>query len=220
MVEIKKNFTINIIIFFLYLITIIFINYIYFLYYIEKWPEIIFENGDINILNLPFSFNQVTYNLIKNNELLNQNYYFQTSQYLSRMPIIPLYIKFVYFFITKKFFYIILIKNLFFFFSILILLHLIFRNHIYIFVSFILIIYNFHNITTLTTLVPEEGFLGYLMIILFLSLYLKNINNYLLISFIILIIFFLKSSMVFLCYAISLTLFYLGYKKKSTIIFQ
>ena len=217
----KNNIFIrNILLFLLfYLITIVAINYIYYLNYIKKWPEIIFQNGDIDISRLPFGFDQVTNNLINNNGLLNISSFSESNQYLSRMPVVPLYIKFIYIFITKKFFFIILIKNLFFFMIIIILSYLIFKDHLKPFLIFILLSYNFHNIVTLTNLVPEEGFTGYLIIILFLINYLNYKNKQILIAIVISTIFFTKPSMVFLCYSLSLVIGYLGYKKRENLFY-
>lgn len=202
-----------------FLLLLFFINYYYYINYIDFRPEIINQNGQLNLLSIDFGYGEATFNLVNNNELFYESGLNKSKQYLARMPLIPIFIKFVYVNISKKLFIIILIKNLFFFFSIIFLSHLIFKNYLHTIIIFFIITYNFHNITIITALSPEEGFLGYLMILLFLSIFLKNNNKYLVISIILSAVFFLKASMVFLCYIISILIGYIGYKKKDKLYF-
>ncbi len=82
------------------------------------------------------------------------------------------------------------------------------------FFSLILFIYNPHNLSTSLSFNFEEGILNYLIIILCL-LYLTDLKwKYFYISLTITSIFFLKSSMIFLCTILCVFYIYDGYKIK------
>ena len=99
-----------------FLLLLFFINYYYYINYIDFRPEIINQNGQLNLLSIDFGYGEATFNLVNNNELFYESGLNKSKQYLARMPLIPIFIKFVYVNISKKLFIIILIKNLFFFF--------------------------------------------------------------------------------------------------------
>ena len=93
----------------------------YFTYsYINKFPSIVDQENRIILKNLGFNFNQILENLQKG-EGLKANY-FDTDYYVSRMPLIPLTLSFLYNNISENFYIILFLKNIFFFTLIFILL--------------------------------------------------------------------------------------------------
>ncbi len=186
----------------------------YFTYsYINKFPSIVDQENRIILKNLGFNFNQILENLQKG-EGLKANY-FDTDYYVSRMPLIPLTLSFLYNNISENFYIILFLKNIFFFTLIFILLCNFKKDYkvLFVFFSLVVFFYNPHNLITSLSFNFEEGILNYLIIIFFL-LYLSDIKiKYFLISIVISLIFFLKSSMVFFITAVSLFFLIDGYRK-------
>lgn len=210
-----KNSGINYFILYLLIISFFVILNIFFSYlYVSKFPNIVDENNNIILSNLGFNFGAILNNL-QIGEGLKANY-FNIDFYVSRMPLLPIIITFIYNFISTNFFIIVLTKNLFFF-SIIFLLLASFKKEnkiLFILVSSFIFLHNPHNLITTLSINFEEGFLNYFIIILFLLFISDLEKKYIYISVIISLIFFLKSSMIFLCTGLSLFFFYEGYKNK------
>ena len=210
-----KNSKINFFILYLLLISFIIVLNIFFSFlYATRFPSIVDEDNNLILSNLGFNFGAILNNL-QIGEGLKANY-FSIDFYVSRMPLLPIIITFIYNFISTNFFIIVLIKNIFFF-SIIFLLLASFKKEnkiLFIIISFLIFLYNPHNLITTLSINFEEGFLNYFIIILFL-LFISNLQKkYIYISIVISLIFFLKSSMIFLCTGLSLYFFYEGYKNK------
>jgi len=99
------------------ILLILLLNSIFFFLWIDKFPYDVDENYNLIIKNLSFSFGPLLDNFINQNE-----YYFNFGHdglsikyYLGRMPFIPIFIKFIYKFISENFLIILLFKNIFFF---------------------------------------------------------------------------------------------------------
>ena len=88
------------------------------------------------------------------------------------MPLLPLILNFLYNYVSENFYIILLLKNLFFFSIIFFLLCAFKRERklIYIIFSLFIFLYNPHNLITSLSINFEEGFLNYLIIIIFLAL--------------------------------------------------
>ena len=109
----------NFILYIFFVLIILFINF-YFHIYISKFPNIVDEENRIILNNLGFNFGHILANLQINEGL--KAIYFDTEYYVSRMPLLPLTLTFLYDYVTENFYVILLIKNLFFFSIIFLLL--------------------------------------------------------------------------------------------------
>ena len=210
-----ENSTINFFILYLVFAFVILVINFYFSYsYINKFPNIVDEANNINLKNLGFNFGQILGNL-QIGEGLKANY-FNTDYFVSRMPLLPLALNFLHNQVSENFYVISLIKNLFFFSLIFFLLFSFKKknNFLFIFISLLIFLYNPHNLITTLSLNFEEGILNYLIVILFLLILSEIKNKFFFISVVISTIFFLKSSMIFLCTFLSFFFIVNGYKKK------
>jgi hypothetical protein len=198
-----KNFKIKSILF--YFIIILIINSIFYYEYIKRFPYDVNIYGDIQFNRLAFFFGPLLDNFINNNQYVQ--YIFDKEFFLSRMPLIPIFIKYVYLILTKKLFFLIFIKNLLFFSLIIYLLYKILKKDFLVLVAFCLIIYNPFNLATSLTIIPEEGYLSFFFIIFFLVYNYYNFNRILLFSILLFLIFFTKASLVYFCYIFSILIF-------------
>ena len=108
------NTTLNFFTLYLVFAFIILLLNFYFSYsYTTKFPNIVDEENRIILQNLGFNFGQILANLQINEGL--KAIYFNTEYYVSRMPLLPLTLNFLYNYISENFYIILLIKNLFFF---------------------------------------------------------------------------------------------------------
>ena len=203
----------NFILYIFFVLIILFINFYFSYSYILKFPDIVNAENKIILKNLGFNFGQILANLQINEGL--KAIYFDTEYYVSRMPLLPLTLNFLYNHISENFYVIFLIKNLFFL-SIIFLLLCNFNKNVktsFLIISLLLFFYNPHNLITSLSFNFEEGLLNYLLIILFLSV-LSNLKyKFILISLTISLIFFLKSSMIFLCTFLSIFFIFSSFKK-------
>ncbi len=186
-----------------FVFVILFLNFYFSYSYTIKFPNIVDQENRIILEKLGFNFGQILANLQINEGL--KAIYFDTEYYVSRMPLLPLTLNFLYNYISENFYIILLIKNLFFFSIIFLLLCNFKRNNKFIFItlSLIVFLYNPHNLITSLSINFEEGFLNYLIIILFLAILSDLKYKFLIVSLVISLIFFLKSSMIFLCVFLS-----------------
>ncbi len=200
-------------IYLIFIFLIILVNFYFSYSYINKFSNIVDSQNNIILENLGFNFGQILANL-QIGEGLKANY-FGVDYYVSRMPLLPLTINFLYTHISENFYIILCIKNIFFFSLIFLLLSTFKKKNknLFIIISLIIFLYNPNNLITSLSFNFEEGILNYLIIILFLSI-LSNLRfKFFIISLIISCIFFLKSSMIFLCTFLCLFFIFDGYKK-------
>jgi len=197
---------------YLFLIFITFANFIYCLLFTLKFPSIIDENYNYILSNLGFNYSEMMDNLLKKNNL--EATYFDTTFYVSRMPLIPLVLKYLYFFVSENFFVIHLIKNLTFSLIIFLLLKNIFVKKPFFYLILFLLFLNPHNLWVSLSFNFEEGLLNFLLIILFLIIISDIKFKLYLISITLFFLFFLKSSMFFLCAALAAYFSILFIKKK------
>jgi hypothetical protein len=154
--------------------------------------------------------NLMDYNLLK-------AVYFDIDFYTSRMPLLPYFLKFLFNYFSHNFYIIHLIKNLFFSSIIFLLVIKISAKQNFILTMIILfsIFYNPHNLWTSLSFNFEEGILNYLIIILYLLFISDLRHKYLYLAFVISSLFFLKSSMFFLCFFLSVFFLILEFKKNN-----
>lgn len=209
-----ENSTINYFILYLFFAFIIlFLNFYFSYSYIIKFPNIVDEQNRIILKNLGFNFGQILENLQINEGL--KAIYFNTDYFVSRMPLLPLTLIFLYNFVSENFYIILLVKNLFFF-SIIFLLLCNFKRDtkiVFVIISLFIFLYNPHNLITSLSFNFEEGLLNYLIVILFLAILSDLKYKFLIISVTLSLIFFLKSSMIFLCTFLSIFFIFSNFKK-------
>ena len=203
--------------FYMYLIfvtSVFIVCFIFSILFIEKYPNIVDENNRFILSNIGFNFGEIMSNLQKGNGL--KATYFDTNYFASRMPLLPLTLNFLYNHVSENFFIIVFIKNIFFLTIILLILYNyeIKQKLFFTFISLIILLYNPHNLVTTLSFNFEESLLNYFIIILFLLFFSELNYKFLFISFIISLIFFLKSSMVFLCFGLSIFFLVDNFKKK------
>jgi len=209
-----ENSTTNFLILYLvFALIVLFLNFYFSYSYIIKFPYIVDEENRIILENLGFNFGQILANLQINEGL--KAIYFDTEYYVSRMPLLPLTLTFLYNYVSENFYVILLIKNLFFF-SIIFILLCTFKKDtkiIFIILSLFIFLYNPHNLVTSLSFNFEEGLLNYLIIILFLAILSDLKYKFLIISISLSLIFFLKSSMIFLCMFLSVFFIFSSFNK-------
>ena len=203
--------------FYLYLLfvfIILIINFIFSYLYTVKFPNIVGDNNQFILENVGFNFGQIMKNLELGNGL--KATYFGIDYYVSRMPLLPLVLHFLYNYVSENFYVILFVKNIFFFSIIFfILVNLTIKNKfLFLLISLMIFLYNPHNLITTLSINFEEGILNYLIIILFLLFYSEFKYRNIYIGLIIASIFFLKSSMIFLCTGLSIFFLINDHKKR------
>lgn len=196
-----KSKNIKLYLFFLYFAVITVLTLIWYNYIIIKFPHLIHDNGNINYESLHFFFGGLTKNLIEKDEFY-QNLY-GIDFYLSRMPLIPLFLKWSYLYISKKFLIILLIKNYLIFTILFYFLYKYLKKHILVLIAFLILFYNPYNTFTIIKLIPEEGILAILILSLYITLLKKEVN-FKVMALIIVFIYFTKASQLLLCYIFSI----------------
>ena len=202
--------------FFIIILAFVALNYIFYKIAIYKFPDYIDILGNINIKNLHFFFGRVIDNLIQNNNyIFTHGYHGNNVDYvLGRLPFIPIFLTLIIKFVSSNYLLILVLKNLFLFLITYCIFFKFFDNKKLLLFSFILFVYNPHNIFTSLSLIPEEGYISYLLLALFVLIYKTNRPiDVVLISIIMMMIFFTKASMLYLCYSIVFYLFFKLQKK-------
>jgi len=197
--------------FLIYVLFLLFISIqtiIYCTLIVKINPDLINYTGEYQIDRIGFNFNEIITSLI--NSQTPKTNYVGIDFYISRMPALPLFLVFVSKLITKNFILIHLLKNIFF--GTLIFLTIKFfdkKNSNYLFIiCLVSIFYIPHNVVTILSTNFEEGFLIYLIVILFFILNSKFKYKSFYAGLCISIIFFLKASMFYLCAGLSLVIIF------------
>lgn len=197
---------------YLFSIFVVIANFIYCYLYIMKFPSVVDENYNYILSNLGFNYSEMMDNFLKNNTL--EATYFDVTFYVSRMPLIPIILKYLYLFVSENFFIIHLVKNLFFSLIIFFLVKNIFVKKPYFYLTLFLLFSNPHNLWVSLSFNFEEGILNFLLVILFLLIISEIKIKIYLISITLFFLLFLKSSMFFLCLALAFYYFFTFLKKK------
>lgn len=199
-------------IFFIFLMILIFLNLIFLKFWIIKTAGYQLDSSGNLLLNKLNFFNaEPLENLLNNKSPLNT--FVDIEFKISRMP---LHIYFLYYFqtlISKNFIIIHLFKNVILSSIIFILLKKYDKklNNLFLISCLFLIYFVPHNVINILAIEPEETFLIYFIIILFLLITGEyKFKNYY-VAIILSLIFFTKASMFYLCFGLSI--FYLIYEK-------
>ena len=201
---IKNNFIFYFIVYLFFII----INYIFYILFIEKYPHYVDVNSNLILLSLDHSFGDLMNNIILEGKFSQRMFNFDIDFYLVKMPLGPYFLSFIYFFITKNFFLLILIKNLFFFSFLLLVTKIFLKNNFLILILLLLFAYNPFNLYNFLRAIPEEGFLNYLIVIMFIVFYSNNKKRSYFLSLSLILLFFTKGSSCFFIYPLVIYCFF------------
>ena len=170
------------------------------------------EIGNLNIFNLNNMFGVYIKSILE--EGIPKINMFNMDFYYSMRPVLPYFLIFVFENISTNFYLILLIKNM----MMAIIIYLVIKNYkknynnLFLFICLILIFYNPHNMHTMYDIGSEEGFLNYLLIILFFTILGDFKYKSLAVGTTLSLIFFTKESMFILTFIVPLI--YLFLEKK------
>lgn len=170
------------------------------------------EIGNLNIYNLNNMFGVYIKSILE--EGIPKINMFNMDFYYSMRPVLPYFLIFVFENISTNFYLILLIKNM----MMAIIIYLVIKNYkknynnLFLFICLILIFYNPHNLHTMYDIGSEEGFLNYLIILLFFTILGDYKYKSLTVGTILSLIFFTKESMFILTFIVPLI--YLFFEKK------
>lgn len=171
-------------------------------------PYLITSNNNLQIQNIPFAYGDLIYNLINSKQYVS--YEFGLEMYLSRLPISPLIISFLYT-ISKNIYFIVIIKNIilfsvFFYCAIIFTLsHNLQKKHLILLL--IIFLYNPYNLIVNLNFVYADFLTGVLVPSLFLVCSSTNKKKYLISSIIIFVLYLSKTNMFFLSLSLPLFIF-------------
>jgi len=175
---------------------------------IQMHPNLITSNNNLQIQNIPYAYGDLIYNLINIKQYVS--YEFGLEMYLSRLPILPLIISFLYT-ISKNIYFIVIIKNIilfsvFFYCAIIFTLsHNLQKKHLILLL--IIFLYNPYNLIVNLNFVYADFLTGVLVPSLFLVCSSTNKNKYLISSIIIFVLYLSKTNMFFLSLSLPLFIF-------------
>ncbi len=200
------------ILFFLYLFGLSISIYIWSYFISSENSHITDEIGNLKIHNLNNMFGVYIKSILE--EGIPKINMFGMDFYYSMRPVLPYFLIFIFEHISTNFFLILLIKNM----MMAIIIYLVIKNYkknynnLFLFICLILIFYNPHNMHTMYDIGSEEGFLNYLLIILFFTILGDFKYKSLAVGTTLSLIFFTKESMFILTFIVPLI--YLFLEKK------
>ncbi len=200
------------ILFFLYLFGLSTSIYIWSYFISLENSHVTDEIGNLKIYNLNNMFGVYIKSILE--EGIPKINMFSMDFYYSMRPVLPYFLIFIFENISTNFFLIILIKNI----MMAIIIYLVIKNYkkdynnLFLFICLLLIFYNPHNMHTMYDIGSEEGFLNYLLIILFFTILGDYKYKSLAVGTTLSLIFFTKESMFILTFIVPLI--YLFLEKK------
>tara|TARA_E500000178_G_scaffold293256_1_gene297928 strand:- start:390 stop:1703 length:1314 start_codon:yes stop_codon:yes gene_type:complete len=201
------------ILFFLYLFGLFISIYVWSYFISAEHNHITDDLGNLEIYNLN-NMNGVYIKSILEEGIPKINF-LGMDFYYSMRPILPYFLIFIFENISNNFFLILLIKNILMAVFIFFVIKNYKKNYnnLFLLICLILIFYNPHNVHTMYDIGSEEGFLNYLIIILFFSILGDYKYKSLLVGTTLSLIFFTKESMFILTFVVPLI--YLFLEKKN-----
>jgi hypothetical protein len=191
--------------FFFYLVVIfsfIVLNFIFYYLFIQKYPNYIDQNGNLIITQLTHAYADIVNNLLANKGYYSNFFDIEIDFFVGRLPFIPYILYFTYSFISQKYLIIILVKNLLLFSMLLFLIKKTIKDNFLILILLSLILAIPFNTQILLMIVPEEGYITYFILSLFI-VFISNLKHRInIISSILVCLFFIKGSLCFLIYTI------------------
>lgn len=192
----------------LFLVFTICISITYTFFYIDKFEYQFNENNEIILNEIPFGYGQITDNLYHYNKF--EQIWFGINAYLTRLPFLPLFISSLSK-ISLNAYFVITIKNIIFFSLIFYCTYVVSKNNNNRFPFFLILLglffYNFYNTTVLSTIVFADAYIAAIIPCIFLILISNDKKKYILISVLIFILYFTKTTVFYL--AISIPILFL-----------
>ena len=199
----------RIIFFFIIYLLFIIISSIIYGYLINIKNNIYDENYNIIFLNIPFSNGELIYNLFYNKKYFTN--FNDINFYLQKTPAIPFLILIISL-ISKNFYFIIIIKNIlvfsFYFFCCFKISHYENKNYLFFFILLFIPIIILYNFSVAINFFYEDSLIAILLPLLFLTLITNYKYKYLLISIILFVLYFVKTSMFFIISFVPILLFF------------
>ena len=194
-------------------IVFICVNILFCLFLLNKYPQLV-VNSKISIDQLTHTYSYIVNSIISGKGYVTKlDIDVNIDFFAGRLPFIPYFISFTYLFISDNFFIIYIIKNIIFFSLIFLLLKKIFKKNIYILLILLFIFYNPYNLGISLLIVPEEGYINYLIISLFLIFYSNIKHREIYLSLLLSVIYITKGSICFFVYTFAIYLFFSEKKK-------
>ena len=192
----------------LFLVFTICISITYTFFYIDKFQYQFNENNEIILKEIPFGYGQIIDNLYHYNKF--EQIWFGINTYLTRLPFLPLFISSLSK-ISLNAYFVVTIKNIIFFSLIFYCTYVVSKNYNNRFPSFLILLglffYNFYNTTVLSTIVFADAYIAAIIPCIFLILISNDKKKYILISALIFILYFTKTTVFYL--AISIPILFL-----------
>ncbi len=221
----KSNFIIFLYLFFLFGVAVA--TCIYGMFQLTINPNYIDQFNNMNFSALPFDHNELTVNLI------NTNQYFQTYDgqfpelgdlkfYTGKYPLVSITISSIAK-ISENYYFIIIVKNLVFF-SIVFWISYNYskysgKKYLNFFVILTFLFYNPYNFAVASAWIFEDFACALLLPSLYLILVSKSPTRYLIVFYLIIILFFSKSSMTIFCFIFPLVIMANEYFSQKRIIY-
>ena len=203
---IKKLINNNFFLYFAIIFSFIILNYFYYYLFIQKYPNYIDQYGNLIISELTHSYADIVKNLLTNKGYHSNFFDVEIDFFVGRLPFIPYFLYFIYNFFSKKYLTIILVKNILLFSMVLFLIKKIIKDNFLTIILISLILAIPFNTQTLLMIVPEEGYITYFIISLFIVFMSDLKYRIYIISLLLAFLFFIKGS---LCFFIYIIVFYL-----------
>lgn len=209
---INKN---TLIIFLLFIFLLSVLNYFFCKIYVSDGynPWLVDQNGNYLVNMIAFKFGPYIESILSGKKYILK--WFDLELAVSRRPLLPYTIVFLYKFFSKNFILIHLFKNIFFCSLIFLSIKTFYKNYnnLFLILCLILIFYIPHNLITNLGTENEEGILNYLIIILFFTLLSNHNYKSIFLTINLCLIFLLKGSMFLLACLIPLVFIFVERKK-------
>ena len=194
----------------LFLIFTILLSSFYTHFYLEKFDYQFNDNNELILNLIPFGYGQIIENLYYHNKF--EQVWFGINTYLTRLPFVPLFITSLSK-ISLNVYFIIITKNIIFFslifYSIKITTVRYNKKFLSFLILFITFFYNFYNTIVLSTYIYADAYIASILPCIFLILLSDIKKKFLLISTLIFVLYFTKTSVFYLTIFISILFFIL-----------
>ena len=212
---IKKLINNNFFFYFAIIFSFIILNYFYYYLFIQKYPNYIDQDGNLIISELTHSYADIVKNLVTNKGYHSNFFDIEIDFLVGRLPFIPYFLYFIYNFFSTKYLTIILVKNILLFSMVLFLIKKIIKDNFLTIILISLILAIPFNTQTLLMIVPEEGYITYFIISLFIVFMSDLKYRIYIISLLLAFLFFIKGSLCFFIYTIVFYMLIIEKKKNS-----
>ena len=160
--EKKLNFLKSIHLYIIFILLTIIVSIIYGYQVTLRFPNMVDNNLNLIVKNIPFAYGELINNLINTGEYSTSRWGFK--MYLSRLPVLPFVISFL-FQIYENIYFIIIVKNIFFFSIFFFLSHIFVKSNklklIFFFILIGLFFYNPYNLIVLSSIRYADTFTGF-----------------------------------------------------------